>query len=82
MDIDLHLSLKAEVYKRISPFIEDGYSLIGDVFITINEDTGIATVDLFLKNKKPSKSPLEKYYRYQLIINEMQYFWVYLDGYG
>lgn len=79
MDEDLYLSLKAEVYRKISKFIEDGYSLIGDIFMTINEETGIAEVDVFLMNKHNSSLPIEKYYRYQLIINEMQYFWVYLE---
>ncbi|MHA3057453.1 hypothetical protein [Acinetobacter sp. ANC 4641] len=80
MDKDLYLSLKAEVHKRISHFIEDGYSLIGDIFMTLDEETGVAEVDVFLINIYNSSLPLEKYYRYQLLINEMQHFWVYLDN--
>lgn len=85
MDQHLELSLIEVVKNDIQNFIDLGYKQVGNISKQqFDEKTNIATVYVALKKDPMNylEKPLEKYFKYKLIDNEIKQSWHYVNSDG
>jgi len=85
MDECLELSLIEVVKNDIQNFIDLGYKQVGNISKQqFDEKTNIATVHVALKKDPMNylEKPLEKYFKYRLIDNEIKPLWSYVNSDG